>query len=79
MQLTRKKKKICVVRGGSTMADQMCQKWFAEFHAGDFLLDDAPWSGRPVKVDSDQIHTLIENNQCYTMQEILTYSKYPNQ
>ena len=24
----------------------------------------------PVEVDSDQAETLIENNQCYTMQEI---------
>ena len=39
---------------------------FAKFHAGDFSLDDAPWLGRPVEVDSNQIETLIENNQCYT-------------
>ena len=39
-----------------------------KFHAGDFSLDDAPRSGRPV--DSDQIETLIENNQRYTTQEI---------
>ena len=32
--------------------------------------DDAPQSGRPVEVDSEQIETLIENNQCYTMREI---------
>ena len=44
----------------------MCEKWFAKFHAGDFLLDDAPWLGRPVEVDSTQIETLIENNQYYT-------------
>ena len=36
------------------------QKWFAKFHAGDFLLDNAP---RPVEADSDQIETLIENSQ----------------
>ena len=40
----------------------MCQKWFAKFSAGDFLLDDAPWSGRPVEVDNNQIETLVENN-----------------
>ena len=33
------------------------------------MLDDAPWLGRPVEVDSDQIETLIENNQCDTMWE----------
>ena len=52
------------------VTDQMCQKWFARFHAGDWSLDDAPRSGRQVEVDSDQIETLTENNQCYTMWEI---------
>ena len=34
------------------------------------MLDDPPWSGRPVEVDSDQTKTIIENNQRYTMQEL---------
>ena len=54
--------------GEGAMTDRMCKKWFAKFHAGDFLLDDAPRLGRPVEVDSNQIKT-FENNQCYTMQE----------
>ena len=41
-----------------------------KFCAGDFSLDHAPWSGRPVEIDSDQIETLIENSQCSTIQEI---------
>ena len=53
-----------------TVTDQTCQKWFAKFRVGDFLLDNAPRSGRPVEVYSDQIETVIENNQCYTMREI---------
>ena len=52
------------------MTDETCQKWSAKFCAGDFSLDDAPRSGRPVEVDSDQIETLIENSQRYTTQEI---------
>ena len=52
------------------MTDRTCQKWFAKFRALDFTQDDAPWSGRPVEVDSDQIETLIANNQCYTTREI---------
>ena len=52
------------------VTDGTCQKWFAKFRAGDFSLYDAPWLGRPVEVDSDQIKTLIENNQCYTTWEI---------
>ena len=54
-------------RGGA-VTDQTCPKWFAKFCVGD-LLDDAPQSGRPVEVDSNQIETLIENNQGYTTQE----------
>ena len=65
--------------GEGAVTDRTSQKWFAKFHAGDFALDGAPWSGRPVEVDSDQIETLIENSQHYTMREIVTYSKYPNQ
>ena len=57
----------------------MCQKWFAKFCAGDFSLDNAPQLGRPVEVDSNQIETLIENNQCYTMWEIPDLLKVSNQ
>ena len=67
----QKKKKVCAVYGDGAMTDWGCQKWFAKVCAGDFSLDDdAPRSGRQVEVDSDQIETLTENNQCYNMQEI---------
>ena len=46
-----------------------------KFLARDFSLDDAPRSGRPVKVDSDQIKTLIENSQHYAMWEIANILK----
>ena len=28
--------------GEGAVTDQMCQKWFVKFHAGDFSLDGAP-------------------------------------
>ena len=73
---------ICAVYGKGAVTDQTCQKWFAKFHAGDFSLDDAPQSGRPVEVDSDQIETLTVE----TLRTInillhgrqLTYPEYPN-
>ena len=34
------------------------------------MLDDAPWSDRRVRVDSDQMETLVENSQCYITWEI---------
>ena len=57
------------------MTDQTCQKWFVKFHAGDYSLDDAPWLGRPVEVNRNQIETLIENNHHYTMREIADVPK----
>ena len=67
---TETHKKICALYGEGAVTDRTCQNWFAKFRAGDFSLDDAPQSGRPVEVDSDQIETIIENNQHYTTQEI---------
>ena len=51
---TEMPKTICAVYGEGAVADRMCQK-FAKFHAGDFLVDDAPQSGGPGEVESDQI------------------------
>ena len=68
-------KKICAVYVESAVTDRMCEKWFVKLHAGDFSLDDAPRLGRPVEVDGDQIETLIENSQHYTMREIANILK----
>ena len=56
--------------GEGAITDEMCQKWFAKFHPGDSSLDNGPQSGRPVGVDNNQVETLIENSQHYTIQEI---------
>ena len=57
------------------MEKMLCQKWFAKFCATGFSLDDAPQLGRPTEVDSDQIETLIKNNQHYNTQEIVDILK----
>ena len=75
--LSEMQKDIAVYGEGAVIGGT-CQKWFAKFCAGDFSLDDAPWSGRPVEVDSDQIETLIENHQHYNMWRQLTCLKYPS-
>ena len=61
MQL--KCKKICAVYEEGAVTVRMCQKQLVKFGAGDFSLNDAPWSDGPVEVDSDQVETLMENNQ----------------
>ena len=49
------------------------------FDAGDFLMNDAPWGGRPVVVDKYKIKTFFGNNQHYTTRDIYrTYLKYLN-
>ena len=50
-----------------------------KFHARDFSLGDAPWSGRPAEVDNDQIETVIENKQCFTVWETADRLKRSNQ
>ena len=75
MQMKCKKTPICTVYGEASVTDRMCQKRFVKFCAGDFLLDDAPWSRRPAEVDSDQIETLIENTQGYTTRGIVKILK----
>ena len=77
MQLEAQEK-ICAVCREGAVTDRSCQKWFAKFHARDLSLDDAPWSGRPVEVDSDQIKTLRIIN-IIPHGRYPTYSKYPNQ
>ena len=57
------------MRGEGAVTDGTCLKWFANFCAGDFPVDHAPWLGRPAEVDSNQIEILIENNRHPTMWE----------
>ena len=68
-------KKICAVYEEYAVTDGRCQKWFTKFCSRDFSLDDAPQLGRPVELDSNQIETLIENNQHYTTREIANILK----
>ena len=64
--------------GNGVVTEQTCQNWLKKFCARDFSLDDTPWSGRPVEVDSDQIETLRTLNTIPYRREP-TYSKCPNQ
>ena len=74
---TEMQKKICAICGEGAVTDRTCQKSFAKVWAGGFSLDNAPRSGRPVEVDSDQIEKLTENNHRYTPQELVDILKIP--
>ena len=43
---TETQKQICAMYAEGAVTDQMCQKWFVKFCAGDFSLDNAPQLGR---------------------------------
>ena len=61
--------------GEAAETEQMCQKWFVKFCAGDFSLDYAPWLSRLLEVDNNQIETLNENNQFCTTWELVNILK----
>ena len=71
-------KKIGALCGERAVNDQTRPKRFVKLHAGRFLARRCSMVGRPAEVESNQVKTLIENNQCYTMGEtadILKISK----
>ena len=57
---TEMQKKICAMYGEGAVTEQMCQKWFAKVHAGDFLLGDFQSQVDQLKLIA--IETLIKNN-----------------
>jgi len=62
--------KLRAVYGNNALQERQCQRWFTRFRAGNFDLNDASRSGRPIKVDDDKIKALIESNPRYTTREI---------
>ena len=42
--------KISAVYGAGAMTDQICQKWFVKFRAGNFSLDNVPQSVDQLKL-----------------------------
>ena len=55
---TEMQKMISAVYGEGAVTDRTRPKWFANFCAGEFSMDDAARSGGPAEVGSDQIETL---------------------
>ncbi|GFW39753.1 histone-lysine N-methyltransferase SETMAR [Trichonephila clavipes] len=47
------RKKLTDVYGGGVLTVRQCQNWFAKFRSGNFDVEDAPRSGRPVEADKD--------------------------
>ena len=64
------RKKLTDVYGEDVLTVRQCQNWFAKFRSGNFDVEDAPRSGRPVEADKDTIKALVDANQRITTREI---------
>lgn len=47
-----------------------CQRWFNNFRRGNFDLQNAPKSGRPVQFDEDELRAVVEEDPTQTIEEI---------
>ncbi|EFN78757.1 Histone-lysine N-methyltransferase SETMAR, partial [Harpegnathos saltator] len=65
-------KKICRVYGDDDLTERVCQRWYANFRPGDFDVNDAPRSGRPIEINSSDIKSIIEVNPSQSVREIAT-------
>ncbi|GFU48028.1 histone-lysine N-methyltransferase SETMAR [Trichonephila clavipes] len=65
------RKKLTDVYGEGVLAVRQCQNWFAKFRSGNFDVEDAKRSGRPVEADKDAIKALVDANWRITTQRNL--------
>ncbi|GFU96820.1 histone-lysine N-methyltransferase SETMAR, partial [Trichonephila clavipes] len=64
------RKKLTDVYGEGLLTVRQCQNWFAKFRFGNFNVEDAPRSGRPVEADKAAIKALVDANRRITTREI---------
>ncbi|KAL4711420.1 hypothetical protein ACJJTC_016174 [Scirpophaga incertulas] len=53
-------KKLRDVYGEEALKERQCRNWFDKFRSGDFSLKDDQRSGRPEKLDDDQIKNSLK-------------------
>ncbi|GFU01364.1 histone-lysine N-methyltransferase SETMAR [Trichonephila clavipes] len=64
------RKKLTDVYGEGVLTVRQYNYWFAKFRSGNFDVEDAPRSGRPVEADKDAIKALVDANRRITTREI---------
>ncbi|XP_066152028.1 histone-lysine N-methyltransferase SETMAR-like [Euwallacea fornicatus] len=67
-------KKLCEVYGENCLTERQCQHWFARFGSGNFNVQGASHTGRPITIDNDKIKALVEANRCMTSRKKLNIS-----
>lgn len=56
-------KKICAVYGSNALSERTVREWFARFRQGNFELNDAPRSGRPIADKDKEILEMVNQNR----------------
>ncbi|GFT83373.1 histone-lysine N-methyltransferase SETMAR [Trichonephila clavipes] len=64
------RKKLTDVYGEGVLTVRQCQNWFPKFRSGNFDVEYAPGSGRPVEADKNAIKALVDANRRITTREI---------
>ncbi|GFX16415.1 histone-lysine N-methyltransferase SETMAR [Trichonephila clavipes] len=64
------RKKLTDVYREGVLRVRQCQNWFAKFRTGNFDVEDAPRSGRPIETDKDAIKAFMDANRRITTREI---------
>jgi len=57
---TEAREKLCRVYGRNVVKKHQYQNWFARFRDGDFSVKDAHRSGRPFKINDDEMKALVQ-------------------
>ncbi|GFS79440.1 histone-lysine N-methyltransferase SETMAR [Trichonephila clavipes] len=70
LEAVQARKKLTDVYGEGVLTVRQGQNWFAKFRSGNFDVEDAPRSGRPVEADKDAIKALVDANWRITTREI---------
>ena len=55
--------------GEDVWTERQCQNWFAKFRSGNFNLENAPRSEKPLEADVDKIKSLFDANRRITTRE----------
>ena len=53
-----------------TVSLRVCYKWFSQFRSGNFSIEDAPRSGRPIVIENDELKQIVDQNPQFATKEI---------
>ena len=62
--------------GEDAISYRTCKTWFAKFKKGDFSLEDALRSGRPMELDLEVLGPIVEEDSYLTIREMATMLGY---